>query len=67
MLLFFYSLKSLIPNAKKSNPIIMISQITPPLKNVQAEVPKLKTFDIQNIAAIDNKITPTKSSNHLFM
>lgn len=65
--MLFYSLKSLIPNAKNNNPTNITSQTTPPLRNCQAAAPRLCQFETQAIAAMINRIRPIKSSNHLFM
>lgn len=67
-----YSLKSLIPNIRNSNPIIAINQVNPPLKNSQAaclkfqKLPQFTEYQANKITPITST-SPIKISNHLFM
>jgi len=66
-----------MPNIRKRSPIIITNQKSPPFKNIQAEVRKLKSFpnNVQlyiaeyhatKIAPM-TKINPNNISTHLFI
>ncbi len=64
-----------MPNSKKSNPIMITNQITPPLRKSHAALPKsnetLPTIHDEEYAptrtAATTKTSPSKISDHLFI